>query len=213
MELLILSSQARGALARPASPRLNQGTAGSTAGAGHTIFTAPSSRGGDGGAGVTERAGAGPWEAGWGGGPGVRQELRARSPGRPGSGAQGRAACPPPPARLISMVHSLRAGAQGGEGAGRRGGGSPARAPSGPGTEVGGRPQPIQPTLRAWEAAWPAGGKENNGNASMNRLGDADAPRAAAVADGGARESAWPPPLGAARPVVDTPLGAHRCTQ
>lgn len=153
-----------------------------------------------------------PWRAagaGLGGPWGGRRASPLRLRSRP---AEGSAA--PPPARLVSMVHSLRAGAPG-AGPAPRPAGVPLEDPQGPG------PRDAQ------AAAWRRSGPENSGNASLNARGAPaseraewpSAPRSAwPRADAGERDAhmgVWPPPPGArserARPVADTPLGELSC--
>ena len=158
---------------------------------------------------ATEAAGAAePWRAagaGLGGPWGGRRASPLRSRSRPAGGAAA-----PPPARLVSMVHSLRASAPGG-GPAPRLAGVPLEDPQGPGFG----------DVQA--AAGPRGGPENSGNASLNACGApaserAECPGAARSAwpqaDAGERDAhmgVWPPPPGArggrAKPVADTPLG------
>jgi len=100
MELLILSARPRAAPARPASPDAAREDGGEGRVKPHSPAAAP--------VGLQEPRGA-PWQAG---GPlpyAAVQGARGASPGR----SRGRAPGGPlqPPARLVSMVHSLRAGA------------------------------------------------------------------------------------------------------
>ncbi len=100
MELLILSARPRAAPARPASPDAARGDGGEGRVKPHSPAAAP--------VGLREPRGA-PWQAG---GPlpyAAVQGARGASPGRSRGRAPG--GPPQPPARLVSMVHSLRAGA------------------------------------------------------------------------------------------------------
>ena len=207
MELLILSSRGRPPPTRPAP--MHHALHGSER---EPLPPAIEARTGDSstalGDATDAAGGAEPWRAA---GAGLGAPWGGRRPTPPrlrGRALEGAAAAPP--ARLVSMVHSLRAGAPGG-GPLPRHGGVPQGHAHGPGLRDARAP------------AWPSSGPENSGNASLNACGaptsrlaewPAEARSSWLPADAGERDAhmgVWPPPPGArserAKPVVDTPLG------
>lgn len=226
MERLILSSCARGLPARQASP--GRAYAAAKGGGSPSGFPALRPRTENARAGAPSPQGPGYARSSWVSLDGLSVEratpwaARRVSPVRPrGSGREAPEA-QPAPARLVSMVHSLRAGAHGkGDGMSTRAGGPPERAgvsmQAAAGTPQRGGSSPQRPG----GSSRPSTGSENDGNASMNALraeararargtpGDARGPLATAP-DGGAHMGVWPPSgaLGdGARTVTDTPLG------
>lgn len=225
MERLILSSCARGLPALQASP--GRAYAAAKSGESPSGFPSLRPRAENARAGAPSPQGAGYARSSW-----VSQDgrtvgrvtawaargvspVRARGLGSKAPEAQ------PAPARLISMVHSLRAGAHGkGDGLSTRAGGPPARAEVSLQAAAGTLQRGGSSPQRAGGLSRPSTGSENDGNASMNALraeararagtpGDARGPPGTAP-DGGAHMGVWPPSaaLGdGAQTVTDTPLG------